>query len=180
MIFFFPLLLNKAWIFFILLEDFLFFYFKQVFFVSQSLLQTSIDEPQDELGSALAKASMGNQTTIITIINKAYTEQDINANTTMFDLFLNSFRLGEGTRPLLDHVLVVAVDRTAYDRCRLQRLNCFRLESDDVDFEGEKVYMTEGFIKMMWKRTCFLLEVLKRGYNFVFTVYFLSLFPYEC
>jgi hypothetical protein len=44
------------------------------------------------------------------------------------------------------------------------------LETDGVDFGGEKLYMSQEFIKMMWRRTFFLLEVLKRGYNFIFTV----------
>lgn len=113
---------------------------------------------------------MGNKTVIIAIVNKAYVEQDVESDTTMLDIFLGSFWLGEGTRSLIDHLLIVTVDRTAYDRCQFLRLNCFRLETDGVDFEGEKIYMSQDFIKMMWRRTFFLLEVLKRGYNFVFTV----------
>ncbi|KAF7845015.1 Nucleotide-diphospho-sugar transferase [Senna tora] len=105
------------------------------------------------------------------MVNKAYADQDMNefTDTTMLDLFISSFWLGEGTRHLLDHLLIVAADRAAFDRCMFLRLNCFRLETEGVDFEGEKMYMSEDFIKMMWRRTSFLLEVLKRGYNFVFT-----------
>jgi len=129
----------------------------------------------DGLDKALAKASMGNnKTVIIAIVNKAYVEQDVKGDAiTMFDLFLSSFWLGEGTRSLIDNLLVVAVDQTAYDRCQFLRLNCYRLETDGVDFGGEKIYMSQEFIKMMWRRTSFLLEVLKRGYNLIFTVRFL-------
>ncbi|XP_004517215.2 uncharacterized protein At1g28695-like [Cicer arietinum] len=125
----------------------------------------------DDLEKALAKASKGNnKTLIIAIVNKAYVEQDVKGDAiTMFDLFLSSFWLGEGTRSLIDNLLIVAVDQIAYDRCRFLRLNCFRLETNGVDFEGEKIYMSQEFIKMMWRRTFFLLEVLKRGYNFIFT-----------
>nr|KYP36980.1 Uncharacterized protein At1g28695 family [Cajanus cajan] len=112
---------------------------------------------------------MGNKTVIIAIVNKAYAEQDVESYTTMLDIFLSSFWLGEGTRSLINHLLIVAVDRTSYDRCQFLRLNCYRLETDGVEFEGEKIYMSQDFIKMMWRRTQFLLEVLKRGYNFVFT-----------
>jgi hypothetical protein len=135
-----------------------------------SFLQTTIYAPQDDLEEALSKASMANKTVIIAIINKAYAAQDIKADTTMLDLFLESFWLGEDTRPLLDHLLLVAVDQTAYDRCLFRRLNCYRLETDGVDFGGEKIYMSDDFIKMMWRRTHFVLEVLNRGYNFIFTV----------
>ncbi|XP_022155749.1 uncharacterized protein At1g28695-like [Momordica charantia] len=124
--------------------------------------------PRDELESALAGASMANKTLIIAVVNKAYADQET-GGTTMLDVFLHSFWLGEGTRPLVKHLLIVAVDQTAYDRCRFLRLNCFRLTTDGVDFGGEKPYMSDDFIKMMWRRTEFLLEVLKRGYNFIFT-----------
>ncbi|KAF5469942.1 hypothetical protein F2P56_010497 [Juglans regia] len=132
---------------------------------------TDIHAPhdQDDLEEALSKASMANKTVIITIVNKAYAEQDVGADTTMLDLFLESFWLGEDTRSLLDHLLLVAVDQTAYNRCVFRRLNCYRLETDGVDFGGEKIYMSEDFVKMMWRRTHFLLEVLKRGYSFIFT-----------
>ncbi|EXC44881.1 hypothetical protein L484_000628 [Morus notabilis] len=134
---------------------------------------------RDELEAALSKASMennnnnnNNKTVIIAVINRAYADQDIymKADTTMLDIFLDSFWLGENTRALRDHLLLVAVDQTAYDRCRFLKLNCYRLETDGVDFRGEKLYMSADFVKMMWRRTLFLLEVLKRGYSFIFTV----------
>ncbi|XP_028782780.1 uncharacterized protein At1g28695-like [Neltuma alba] len=129
-----------------------------------------VGSQDNDLDSALAKASTENKTVIVAVINKAYAEQDVNGDTvTMFDLFLSSFWLGEGTRSLLDHLLVVAVDQTSYDRCKFLRLNCFKLQTDGVDFQGEELYMSPEFIKMMWRRTLFLLQVLKRGYNFIFT-----------
>ncbi|KAK9274207.1 hypothetical protein L1049_019021 [Liquidambar formosana] len=110
---------------------------------------------------------MANNTVIIAVVNRAYVEGDTGA--TMLDLFLESFWLGDDTRVLLDHLLLVAVDQTAYDRCKFRRLHCYRLETDGVDFTGEKVYMSDDFIKMMWRRTLFLSDVLKLGYNFIFT-----------
>ncbi|KAL5061497.1 hypothetical protein RYX36_023234 [Vicia faba] len=138
----------------------------------QSHKSTNINEAyKDGLETALGKASKGNnKTLIIAFVNKAYVEQDVNDDPiTMFDLFLSSFWLGQETRSLIDNLLIVAVDQTAYDRCMFLRLNCFRLETDGVDFEGEKLYMSQDFIMMMWKRTYFLLQVLKRHYNFIFT-----------
>lgn len=140
--------------------------------LQQSNKSTNINELYgDGLDKALAKASMrNNKTVIIAIINKAYVEQDVKGDAiTMFDLFLSSFWLGEGTRSLIDNLLIVAVDQTAYDRCQFLRLNCYKLETDGVDFGGEKLFMSQDFINMMWRRTFFLLEVLKRGYNFIFT-----------
>ncbi|XP_031392058.1 uncharacterized protein At1g28695-like [Punica granatum] len=127
--------------------------------------------PPDDLDLALRRASIANRTVIIAIMNKAYADpaNSVDSDQTMLDLFLESFWLGEGTRKLLDHVLIVAMDRTAYMMCSFRRLNCYRLVTEGVDFAGEKLYMSEDFIKMMWSRTIFLTDVLRRGYSFIFT-----------
>ncbi|XP_022735478.1 uncharacterized protein At1g28695-like [Durio zibethinus] len=140
----------------------------------ESILRPSIFnvrkfQVNDEFGLVLEEASMANKTLIITIVNKAYVEQSVNAETTMLDLFLESFWLGEDTRPLLDHLLFVTVDQTAYERCKFKRLHCYRLMTDGVDFSRENVYMSPKYVKMVWRKTLLLLDVLKRGYSFIFT-----------
>lgn len=133
-----------------------------------------VTKPKDELEEALTNSSLGDEedkTVIITIVNKAYVEPHNDQYPTMFDLFLEGFWVGGNeTRSLLDKLLVVAMDQTAYERCKFRRLNCYKLVTDGVDFAEEKLYMSADFIKMMWSRTLFLLDVLKRGYNFIFTV----------
>jgi len=129
-----------------------------------------IQYPVDELETVLDKASTGNnKTVIIAMVNKAYVEED-GGGRTMLDLFLESFWEGEGTRPLLNHLMVVAADQTAYDRCLFRRLHCYKMDTEGVDLEGEKVYMSKDFIEMMWRRTRLLLDVLSRGYHIIFTV----------
>ncbi|XP_057979706.1 uncharacterized protein At1g28695-like isoform X1 [Malania oleifera] len=124
--------------------------------------------PRDELEEALRSAATADKTVIIAVVNRAYAEGD-DGRAAMLDLFLESFWVGEGTQELVEHLLVVAMDQTAYGRCKFRRLHCYRLETEGVDFGGEKLYMSEDFIKMMWQRTLFLSDVLRRGYNFVFT-----------
>ncbi|KAM7472015.1 hypothetical protein LguiA_010198 [Lonicera macranthoides] len=135
----------------------------------QPPLISSSNVTEDELEVALNKASMANRTVIIAMVNKAYVEERDENYPTMLDLFLESFWMGEETRELLDHLLLVAVDQVSYDRCKFRRLICYRLVTEGVDFAGEKIYMSDEFIKMMWRRTLFLQDVLKRGYNFIFT-----------
>lgn len=125
---------------------------------------------RDELAEVLAETSTKNKTVIIAMVNKAYVEGD----KPMLDIFLDGFWLGENTRNLVDHLLIVAADQTSYDRCIYLRLHCYKLKTDGVDFVGEKLYMSEDFIKMMWRRTLFLSNVLKHGYNFIFTVRYVS------
>ncbi|XP_009776156.2 uncharacterized protein At1g28695-like [Nicotiana sylvestris] len=120
---------------------------------------------KDDLEQALAGAATENKTVIITVVNKAYIEGD----KPMVDLFLDGFWQGEGTRELVNHLLIVAMDQTSYERCKFMHLHCYKLETDGVDFGGEKLFMSQDFIKMMWRRTLFLGDVLKKGYNFIFT-----------
>ncbi|ERN01078.1 uncharacterized protein At1g28695 isoform X2 [Amborella trichopoda] len=120
--------------------------------------------PKDELEKALLGASMANNTLMITTVNKAYADKG-----SMLDLFLESLRQGEDTQHLTQHLLVVALDISAFNRCREIGLHCYKLVTDDVDFSGEKLYMTQDYLDMMWRRTLFLGQVLKRNYSFVFT-----------
>jgi hypothetical protein len=67
-------------------------------------------KPFAELAELLKNASMEDKTVIVTSINQAYA-----APGSLLDLFLESFRLGEGTAALLDHLLIVAVDPAAHE-----------------------------------------------------------------
>jgi len=121
--------------------------------------------PQDELDVALAKTANRNKTVIITTLNGAWAEPN-----TMIDLFLESFHLGEGTRELLNNLLIVALDGKAYDRCLRIHPHCYFLKTMGVDFSAEKVFMTEDYLKMMWRRLDFLADILQRGYSILFSV----------
>ncbi|KAL8516333.1 hypothetical protein ACS0TY_014844 [Phlomoides rotata] len=91
---------------------------------------------------------MANKTVIIAFNNEAYVEPHENEYPSMFDIFLEGFWVGEKTRQLVDHLLVVSMDKTAHERCQFRRLNCYRLaaeedESGGVSFAGEKVFMSD-------------------------------------
>eukprot|EP01018_Ginkgo_biloba_P018020 Gb_18388 [translate_table: standard] len=118
----------------------------------------------DDLEIILAKTSMPNKTLIITTLNAAWAEEN-----GMLDVFLESFRIGEGTQSLLENLLIVALDQKAFNRCKAIHSRCYELRTEGVDFSAEKVFMTEDYIKMMWRRILFLQDVLKLGYSFVFS-----------
>lgn len=129
----------------------------------------SQDFAPDDLEVALRGAAYANRTLILTMLNKAYSEEG-----GLLDLFLESLREGDGTEQLIDHVLFVAMDQQAFRRCRsLGGLKCYLLRppTDSADdLSSEQLYMSDGFIRMMWRRIRFLGDVLKHGYSFVFTV----------
>ncbi|KAL0393827.1 UNVERIFIED_CONTAM: hypothetical protein Slati_4348900 [Sesamum latifolium] len=123
------------------------------------------DEEENNLENTLKRAAMAdNKTVIITTLNAAWTEPN-----SIFDLFLESFRIGNQTQNLLKHVVVVALDQKAYSRCLQVRLHCYALTTTGVDFSGEAFFMSQDYLKMMWRRIDFLRTVLEMGYNFVFT-----------
>lgn len=124
----------------------------------------------------LKRAAMSNKTVLITTLNEAWAEPN-----SVFDLFLESFRIGNQTLWLLKHLVVAALDQKAYARCLELHPNCYFLKTDGVDFSVEAHFMSPGYLKMMWRRIDFLRIVLDMGYNFIFTVHIVPSSPFkEC
>lgn len=117
-----------------------------------------------DLGRLLEKVSMPNKTVIITTINAAWAEHN-----SLLDLYLQSFQIGEGTQQLMKNLLLVAVDQKAFERCQQIHPHCYLLLNEGSDFSGEKVFMTQDYLDLMWARILFLKHVLVLGYNFVFS-----------
>ncbi|XP_017971387.1 PREDICTED: uncharacterized protein At4g15970 [Theobroma cacao] len=125
---------------------------------------SSSTNPMQQLEEVLKNASMKSNTVILTTLNDAWASPN-----SVVDLFLKSFMLGDDTRRLLDHLVIVALDEKAYNRCQLVHKHCYALVTEDVDFHQEAYFMTPHYLKMMWRRIDFLRSVLELGYSFVFT-----------
>ncbi|XP_065004979.1 uncharacterized protein At1g28695-like [Musa acuminata AAA Group] len=117
-----------------------------------------------QLKTSLQAAAMGNKTLVISYLNKAYVEEN-----GMLDLFLRSLKEGEDTAFLITHLFLITVDQTAFDRCKMHRLHCYRLVSEGLNFSEEQLFMSDGYINLVWQKVVVLGEVLKHGYNFIFT-----------
>ncbi|KAI4303025.1 hypothetical protein MLD38_038706 [Melastoma candidum] len=117
-----------------------------------------------DLGKILKDAAMEDNTIIITTLNEAWAVPN-----SILDLFIESFRIGNGTRWLLDHLVIIALDRKAFLRCVAAHSYCFPLVTKGVDFSSEAYFMTADYLRMMWRRIDFLRSVLEMGYNFIFT-----------
>lgn len=122
-------------------------------------------KPDIALRKILENASNDNNTVIITTLNQAWAEPK-----SIFDLFLESFRIGQGTQKLLKHVVVVCLDPKAFERCTQLHSNCYYLKTTNTDFSGDKAYNTPDYVNMMWRRIELLIQVLEMGFNFIFTV----------
>uniref|UniRef100_A0A1J3CBG7 Nucleotide-diphospho-sugar transferase domain-containing protein n=1 Tax=Noccaea caerulescens TaxID=107243 RepID=A0A1J3CBG7_NOCCA len=122
-------------------------------------------DDRGNLERILREASTEEKTVIVTMMNQAYAERD-----STFDVFLESFRVGNGTERLLRHVVVVCLDEKSYSRCvEVFPRRCFLLRTTGIDFSGERLFMKGDYLKMMWRRTEFLGSLLSLGYNFLFT-----------
>ncbi|WOL07236.1 hypothetical protein Cni_G15975 [Canna indica] len=125
----------------------------------------SPQESQDaRLERVLREAATPDKTVILTSLNAFWSTPG-----SVLDLFLESFRIGDGTQELLNHLVVVAVDEKAYARCLAVHRHCFDLKSDGADFSGEKVFNSPEYLDMMWARLDFLRLVLEKGYSFIFS-----------
>ncbi|CAA6673433.1 unnamed protein product [Spirodela intermedia] len=117
-----------------------------------------------KLKTVLKEAATVDNTVILTTLNEAWA-----APGSVLDLFLESFKTGESTNRLLKHLVIVALDEKAYERCKSTHPHCYALKTQGVDFSQEKLFLTEDYLKMIWRRIYFLRVVLEMGYHFIFT-----------
>ncbi|KAL6966545.1 hypothetical protein U1Q18_032325, partial [Sarracenia purpurea var. burkii] len=80
------------------------------------------------LETILEKTAMVNKTVIITTINEAWATPN-----SIVDVFLESFRIGIQTKKLLNHLVIVALDQKAYDRCMALHPHCYNLNTSGID-----------------------------------------------
>ncbi|KAK9666447.1 hypothetical protein RND81_14G185400 [Saponaria officinalis] len=139
--------------------------------------ETVVKDKYYELKKVLKAAATEEKTVIITTLNEAWA-----APNSVFDLFLQSFKVGNDTAKLLRHLVVIAVDDKAYERCINTVSHCYLLKSNQsTQMAHEAIFMTPIYMDMMWDRLAFLQTILSLGYNFVFTdtdvMWFRSPFP---
>ncbi|CAN6204952.1 unnamed protein product [Urochloa humidicola] len=127
----------------------------------------------DNLPELLRRAAMEDNTIIMTFTNKAWTSPG-----SLTDLFLESFRTGIRTAPLLSHLVIVAVDAAAFSRCQQTHPLCYALpinnnnsnnSASNSNYASEQRYMAGEYLDMMWRRNRFQARILDLGYSFVFT-----------
>ncbi|CAN6223010.1 unnamed protein product [Urochloa humidicola] len=127
--------------------------------------QQKEQQDNDDLADLLRRAATPDKTVLMTAINSAWA-----APGSFLDLFLDSFRHGEGTASLPSHLLIVSMDGKAHARCLATHAFCYWLRSaSGADFSGEQKYMKGDYLEMMWRRHALQRRVLELGYSFLFT-----------
>ncbi|KAI3908543.1 hypothetical protein MKX01_009345 [Papaver californicum] len=123
-----------------------------------------LNNEQVKLDRVLKAASMKDKTVILTTLNEAWA-----APNSTFDLFLESFKIGDNIKNLLSHLVIIAMDQKAYERCLKAHPHCYALNVEGVDFTKEAYFMNPEYLKMVWSKIDFQRSVLEMGYNFLFT-----------
>ncbi|KAJ1286848.1 hypothetical protein BS78_03G383500 [Paspalum vaginatum] len=129
---------------------------------------TAADDPNEVtfrgLAELLPRVAMEDRTVIITSVNEAWAQPG-----SLLELYLESFRNGEDTAHLLNHLLVVALDARGFDRCKAVHPHCFLLNVTSADMSSAKRFMSPDYLELVWTKLTFQQRVLELGYNFLFT-----------
>ncbi|XP_037410027.1 uncharacterized protein At1g28695-like [Triticum dicoccoides] len=120
----------------------------------------------DELERLLRTVADEHKTVIMTSVNEAWA-----AEGSLLDLLLESFRAGERIAHFVDHLLVVALDAGALERCRAVHPHCYLLPplAGGKDLSEEKVFMSKDYLDLVWSKVRLQQRILELGYNFLFT-----------
>ena len=115
----------------------------------------------------MRSASMEDRTVILTILDGTWGSPG-----SVLDLFLESFRIGQKTQRFLNHLVVAALDNQAYRYCTSIHPHCFQLTPVTSKLAKRKGSTSPDHLMLKKIKYDLLLEVIKLGYNIVFTVRF--------
>lgn len=120
-----------------------------------------LSQESSGLSSLLKEAASEDNTVIITMVDREWAKP-----ASLLDLFLESFRIGERTKHLLNHLIVVALDNQALRYCRRAHPRCYLHTGS-----GKKIGSVnpDGLIAG-WNKKALVKEILELGYNMIFTV----------
>lgn len=107
----------------------------------------------------LRRTTMQDRTVIITMVGQEWASPG-----SILDLFLESFRIGEGTKPLLNHLLIIALDSKAFQYCETVHFHCFYLSNSSIRYTKNKQLSLPQLRNKFWQ------EVIELAYSIVFTV----------
>lgn len=108
---------------------------------------------------------MDDRTVLMTAVNEAWA-----APNSLLDAFFESFRIGENVEHFVKHLIIVALDAKAFERCKSVHPYCYFLRPQGVDLSAEKSYMTKDYLDLVWSKIKLQQRILELGYNLLFTV----------
>ncbi|KAK7395900.1 hypothetical protein VNO78_16488 [Psophocarpus tetragonolobus] len=119
-----------------------------------------------ELDDALRRAIMPDRTVLLTMVDESLASPG-----SILDILLQSFKSGEGTQRLLNHLVIIARDPQAFEYCRSLHPHCIHPSIFPHHFASNRgsSMTTPGHNLLPWTRNDVLFEVIRLGYNIIFT-----------
>ncbi|KAJ4778936.1 Nucleotide-diphospho-sugar transferase family protein [Rhynchospora pubera] len=111
----------------------------------------------------IQNAATDDKRVILTEVNEAFA-----APNSMLDLFLESFHNGDNIAHLLDHLVIVAMDQKAFEKCMSVHRHCY-LHEQLSDMSSEKAYLSKDYLDLVWSKVRLWQFILEQGYSFLFT-----------
>ncbi|KAG7544065.1 Nucleotide-diphospho-sugar transferase [Arabidopsis thaliana x Arabidopsis arenosa] len=113
------------------------------------------------LSSLLKEAATEDRVVIITMVDREWAKPD-----SILDLFLESLRIGERTKHLLNHLIVVALDDQALRYCRRAHPHCYLYRGSRK--KSSESLKPDGLVTG-WSKKSLVKEILELGYHIMFT-----------
>ncbi|XP_072973568.1 uncharacterized protein At4g15970-like isoform X1 [Typha angustifolia] len=132
--------------------------------VNITMASPTIEGEFQDFLSLVRRVAMDDNTVILTEVNEAFA-----APGSLLDAFLESFRVGKDIQHLLNHLIIVAMDVKAFDRCKSLHPHCYLLKIPGVSLNSEKVFMSKDYIELVWTKVKLQRLIIESGYNFLFT-----------
>ncbi|KAF3327698.1 Nucleotide-diphospho-sugar transferase [Carex littledalei] len=127
-------------------------------------LQQVQESQDDNFAMMIQKAATDDKMVILTEVNEAFA-----APNSMLDLFLESFNNGDNIAYLLDHLIIVAMDQKAFEKCESVHRHCYLHKHLGSDLSSEKEYLSKDYLDLVWSKVRLWQFILEQGYSFLFT-----------
>ncbi|OAY80452.1 uncharacterized protein At4g15970-like [Ananas comosus] len=128
------------------------------------LVNKTISHDEQDIEELARRATMDDRTVLMTAVNEAWA-----APNSLLDAFFESFRIGENVEHFVKHLIIVALDAKAFERCKSVHPYCYFLRPQGVDLSAEKSYMTKDYLDLVWSKIKLQQRILELGYNLLFT-----------
>ncbi|KAK7354330.1 hypothetical protein VNO80_19790 [Phaseolus coccineus] len=119
-----------------------------------------------ELDYTLSRATMPDRTIILTMVDESMASPG-----SLLEILLQSFKSGEETQRLVNHLVIITMDLQAFEYCRSLHPYCIHPSIFPHQFatKTQSTMTTPAYKLFTWTRRDVLFEVIRLGYNIIFT-----------
>jgi hypothetical protein len=122
---------------------------------------------QQELIQVLRRATMPDRTVILTMVDESHAKPG-----SMLEVLLQSFKTGQGTQRLLNHLVIITMDPQAFKYCRSLHTHCIHPSTFEHYFATKRQSLQiPDHNVFSWRRNNVLIEVIELGYSIIFPVW---------